>query len=165
MFLYIIFFLPSFVLTSRLWLRIPFFTQQPAARGRPVNPLQFLADRAESDVDDPDLGAAALEDDAEGGGGTAGDFRPSTTFADWPEDNAKREVAPRHRPGASQPGAGSAAAPGGPGGGKKRRAVPTLFGSRPKKPKGSAAATRRDEAATKAICFRKEVKKPPLVSA
>ena len=40
-----------------------------------------------------------------------------------------------------------------------------MFGSRLKKPKGSAAATRRDEAAAKAIRFRKEVKKPPLVSA
>ena len=39
-----------------------------------------------------------------------------------------------------------------------------MFGSRPKKPKGSAAATRWDEAAAKAIRFRKEVKKPPLVS-
>ena len=44
-------------------------------------------------------------------------------------------------------------------------AMLTLFGSRPKKPKGSAAATRRDEAAAKAIRFRKEVKKPQLVSA
>ena len=119
----------------------------------------------ESDVDDPDLGAAALEDDAEGGGGAAGDFRPSTTFADWPDDDAEGEVAPRHRPGACQPGTGSSAAPGAPGGGKKHRAVPTLFGSRLKKPKGSAAATRQDEAAAKAIRFRKEVKKPPLVSA
>ena len=126
---------------------------------------EFVADWAESDVDDPDLGAAALEDDAEGGGGTAGDFRPSATFADWPKDNTEGEVAPRHRPGASQPGAGSSAAPGAPGGGKKRRAVPTLFGSRPKKPKSLAAATKRDEAAAKAIRFRKEVKKPPLVSA
>ena len=40
-----------------------------------------------------------------------------------------------------------------------------MFGSRLKKPKGSAAATRRDEAAAKAIRFRTEVKKPPLVSA
>ena len=39
-----------------------------------------------------------------------------------------------------------------------------MFGSRPKKPKGSAAATRQDEAAMKAIRFRKEVKKPLLVS-
>ena len=94
-----------------------------------------------------------------------GDFRPSATFADWPEDNAEGEVAPRHRPGASQPGAGSSAAPRAPGGGKKRRAMPTLFGSRPKNPKGSAAVTRRDEAAAKAIRFRKEVKKPLMVSA
>ena len=43
--------------------------------------------------------------------------------------------------------------------------MPTLFGSRPKKQKGSAAVTRRDEAAAKAIRFHKEVKKPPLVSA
>ena len=94
-----------------------------------------------------------------------GDFRPSATFTNWPDDDAEGEVSPCHRPGASQPGAGSSAAPGAPGGEKKRRAVPTLFGSRPKKPKGSAAATRRDEAAAKAIRFRKEVKKPPLVSA
>ena len=40
-----------------------------------------------------------------------------------------------------------------------------MFGSRPKKPNGSAVATRWDEAAVKAIRFRKEVKKPPLVSA
>ena len=126
---------------------------------------EFLADRAESDVDDPDLGAAALEDDAEGGGGAASGSRPSATFTDWPDNDAEGEVAPRHRPGASQPGAVSSAAPGAPGGGKKRRAMPTLFGSRPKKPKGSAAATWQDEAAGKAIRFRKEVKKPPLVSA
>ena len=105
-----------------------------------------------------------MEDDAEGGGGIAGDFMPSATFADWPNDDAEGEVAPRHRPGASQPGEGSSATSGAPGGGKKRRAAPTLFGSRPKKPKISAAVTKRDEAATKAIRFRKEVKKPPLVS-
>ena len=126
---------------------------------------EFAADWAESDVDDPDLGATALEDDTEGGGGMTGDFRPSATFADWPEDDAEEGVAPRHQPGASQPGAGSSAASGAPVGGKKRRAAPTLFGSWPKKPKGSTATTRRDEAATKAIRFRKEVKKPPLVSA
>ena len=126
---------------------------------------QFVPDRAESDVDDPDLGAAAMESDAEGGGGEAGGSRPTTTFADWLDDDAEGEVAPHHRPGASQPGAGSSAAPGAPGGGKKHRAMPTLFGSRPRKPKGSAAATRRDEAVAKAIRFRKEVKKPPLVSA
>nr|XP_045088080.1 uncharacterized protein LOC123495894 [Aegilops tauschii subsp. strangulata] len=38
-----------------------------------------------------------------------------------------------------------------------------MFGSRPKKPKGSAAATKRDEAAAKANRFRKEVKTPQLI--
>ena len=129
----------------------------PAGTSGPTR--KFLADRAESDVDDPDLGAAALEDDTEGGGGPW----PGASLEYRPDDD--EEVAPRPRPGASHPGAGSSAAPGSPGCGKKRRAVPTLFGSRPKKPMGSAAATRRDEAAAKANRFRKEVKKPPLVSA
>ena len=40
-----------------------------------------------------------------------------------------------------------------------------MFGSRPKKPKGGAAATRRDEAAAKAARFRKVVKQPQMVSA
>ena len=40
-----------------------------------------------------------------------------------------------------------------------------MFGSRPKKPKSSVAVIKQDEAAAKAIRFRKEVKKPPLVSA
>ena len=38
-------------------------------------------------------------------------------------------------------------------------------GGRSKKFKGAAAATKREEALTKANRFRKEVKKPPLVSA
>ena len=100
-----------------------------------------------------------MEDDAEGGGGP----RLGASPEDWPDD--EEEVAPRHRPGASHPGAGSSAAPGAPGDGKKRRAMPTLFGSRPKKPKSLAAATKRDEAAAKAIRFRKAVKEPQLVSA
>nr|XP_020180793.1 uncharacterized protein LOC109766440 [Aegilops tauschii subsp. strangulata] len=44
-------------------------------------------------------------------------------------------------------------------------AAPSLFGSRPKKPKGSAAATKWDEATAKSIRFRKTVKEPQLVSA
>ena len=39
-----------------------------------------------------------------------------------------------------------------------------MFGSRPKKPKSGAAATRRDEAAAKAARFRKVVKQPQTVS-
>ena len=124
----------------------------------------YAPDRAVSDVDDPDLGAAALEDDAEGGGGEAGGSRLGAGLEDWPDDDAG-EVAPRHQPGSGQPGASSSAAPDAQGGAKKRRAAPSLFGSRPKKPKGSAAATKWDEAAAKAIRFRKEVKKPQLVSA
>ena len=40
-----------------------------------------------------------------------------------------------------------------------------MFGSRPKKPKGSAAVTKQEEAIAKANRFRKEVKTPQLVSA
>nr|XP_045089472.1 recombination repair protein 1-like [Aegilops tauschii subsp. strangulata] len=125
---------------------------------------QFLPDQAESDVDDPDLGAAALEDDAEGGGGETGGSKLRASLEDWPDDDAG-EVTPCHQPGVGQPGASSSAVPDAQGGAKKRQAVPSLFGSRPKKPKDSAAATKRDEAAAKAIRFRKEVKKPQLVSA
>ena len=124
---------------------------------------EFLPDRAESDIDDPDLGAAALEDDAEGGGGAAGGPRLGASLEDWPDDD--NEVVPRHQPGAGQPGAGSSAPPDAQGGGKKRRAETSLFGSRLKKPKGSAAATKRDEAATKVARFRKVVKQPQAFSA
>ena len=124
---------------------------------------EFLPDRAESDVDDPDLGAAALEDDSEGGGGAVGGPILGTSLEDWTNDD--EEVAPRHQPGAGQPGMGSSTPPDTQGGGKKHRAGMSLFGSRPKKPKGSAVATKRDEAAAKANRFRKVVKTPQLVSA
>ena len=59
-------------------------------------PREFVPDRAESDIDDPDLGAAAMEADAEGGGDEEeGGLKPSATFADWPEGR-DGEVAPRH---------------------------------------------------------------------
>ena len=105
-----------------------------------------------------------MEDDAEGGCGKTGGSRLGASLEDWPDDNAG-EVAPRHQPGVGQPGASSSAAPNAQGGAKKCRAAPSLFGSRPKKPKGLAAATKRDEAAAKANRFRKEVKTPQLVSA
>ena len=130
---------------------------QPAA-GAMRQPREFVPDRAESDIDDPDLGAAAMEANAEGGGeGAEGDFRPSATFADWPNDDAEGEVAPRH-----QPKVGSSA---GQGGLKRRHAGPSTLGGKLKKIKGAAAATRREEAATKANRFRREVRRPPLVSA
>nr|XP_020170018.1 chromosome partition protein Smc-like [Aegilops tauschii subsp. strangulata] len=43
--------------------------------------------------------------------------------------------------------------------------MPGLYGCRPKKPRGTTAATKRDEAAAKALRFRKPVKTPQLVSA
>ena len=134
---------------------------QPAA-GATRQPREYVPDRAESDVDDPDLGAAAMEADAEGGeGGAGGGFRPSTTFADWPDDDAEGEVAPRHQLRISPSGAGSSA---GQGGLKRRQPGPSSFGGKPKKLKGAAAATRWEEAAARANRFRKEVKRPPLVS-
>ena len=125
---------------------------------------QFVSDRAESDVDDPDLGAAAMETDAEGGGGGAGGFRPLATFADWLDDDTEGEVVPRRQPMVGQPGASSSAGLDGQDGAKRRRAGPSLLGGRSKKFKGAAAATKREEAVAKANRFRKEVKKPPLVS-
>ena len=46
----------------------------------------------------------------------------------------------------------------------KRRAAQGLFGTRMKKPRDGAAATRREEAAAKAARFRKTVKQPQTVS-
>ena len=138
---------------------------QPAA-GATRQPREYVPDRAESDVDDPDLGAAAMEADAEGGGGGAeGDFRPSATFTDWPEDDAEGEVASCHQPKVSQPGASPSAGLAGQGGVKRRQVGPSSLGGKPKKFKGASAATKWEEAAAKANRFRKEVKRPPLVSA
>ena len=139
---------------------------QPAA-GATRQAHEFVPDHAESDGDDPDLGVAAMEADAEGGGGGAvGGFRPSATFADWPDDDAEGEVAPRHQSKVGHPGVSSSAGLDGQGGAKKRRAGPSTLGGRSKKFKGAAATTKPEEAATKANRFRKEVKKPPpLVSA
>ena len=107
-----------------------------------------------------------MEADAEhGGGGADGGFRPSATFADWPEDDTEGEVAPRHQSRAGHPGASSSTGLAGQVGAKKRRAGPSTLGGRAKKFKGAAAATKREEAAAKANRFCKEVKKPPLVSA
>ena len=138
---------------------------QPAA-GATRQPREYVPDRAESNVDDPDLGEAAMEADAEGGGGgPKGDFRPSATFADWPNDDAEGEVAPRHQPRVGSSGAGSSAGLAGQGGVKRRHAGPSAPGGKLNKLKGTAAATRREEAAAKATRFRREVRRPPLVSA
>ena len=106
-----------------------------------------------------------MEADAEGRGGGAGSgLRPSATFADWPEDDAKGEVVPRHQPRVGPSGVGSSAGLAGQGGLKRRQTGPSSFGGKLKKLKGAAAATKREEAAARANRFRKEVKRPPLVS-
>ena len=113
------------------------------------------------------MGAAAMDDNTEVGGGQAGGEAGGSglgvSFDDWPDDD-EAEVVPRRQP-ASGHGAGSSAAPPARGGGQKRRVALGLFGSRPKKPKGGVAATRRDEAAAKAARFRKVLKQPQTVSA
>ena len=53
----------------------------PAARAAGVE-RQFLPDRTMDDVDDPDLGAAAMEDDIAGEGGDAGGSRLGAGFED-----------------------------------------------------------------------------------
>ena len=107
----------------------------------------------------------AMEADTEGGGGEAGGSRPTATFADWPDDDAEGADAPRHQPKVGQPSASSSAVLDAQGGVEKHRAGPRTLGGRWKKFKGAAVATKREEAAAKATRFRKEVKKPLLVSA
>ena len=109
------------------------------------------------------MGAAAMDDNSKAGGGEAGGSGLGARFDDWPDDD-EAEIVPRCQP-ASDHGAGSSATPPARGGAQKRRAASGLFGSRPKKPKSGAAATRRDEAAEKAARFRKVVKQPQKVSA
>ena len=116
------------------------------------------------DVDDPDLGAAAMENAVVGDEAKLGGSRFTTSFEDWPDD-FKAKVAPRRQPAADHQGAGSSIAPAAGGGAQKHRAASGLFGSRLKKSKASTAATKRDEAAAKAARFRKAVKQPQAVSA
>ena len=107
-----------------------------------------------------------MEADVEGGGGGAGGgLRPSATFADWPDDDAEGEIVLRHQPRVGSSGAGSSAGLAGQGSAKRRHTGPSSLGGKPKKFKGAAAATKREEAVAKANRFRKEVKKPLLVSA
>ena len=55
---------------------------------------QYLPDRATHDLDDPDLGAAALDDNTMVGGGEAGGSGLGASFDDWPDDD-EAEVVPR----------------------------------------------------------------------
>lgn len=126
---------------------------------------QYMADRSVSDVDDPDLGVAAQEEDGATSGGSDGAGSPSEGgLGDWPDDDEEDDE-PRRTDGADSVGASSAAAPTAATGVPKRRADAGLFGSRPKKPKTSATATKRQEAAAKAALFQKGPKQRPMVSA
>nr|XP_020148351.2 translation initiation factor IF-2-like [Aegilops tauschii subsp. strangulata] len=130
--------------------------------------IDFMPDRDASNVADPDLGSAALEDDATGGGGGAGGSAGGGGVEDWSNDDEEEEEVSRRPPPADRMGPSSSAAPTAPGGGSKRRGV-LLFSSHPKKPKHSAAAaknmavaTKRRKAAAKAAKFQKAPKQPPM---
>ena len=109
------------------------------------------------DADDPDLGAAAMEDAIVGEGNEAGGAGLGAGFEDWADDD-EFEAAPHCQPALDHLGAGPSAAPAARGGAQKCRAASTFFGSRPKKSKASTTVTKRDEAAVKAARFRKAVK-------
>ena len=115
-------------------------------------------------MDDPDLGAAALEDDTVSGGNGAGGSEDGGGMETWPDDDDDEDE-PRPARGAANTGAGPSTGLAAQGGKHKRKQGTALFGSAPKKPKNSAAATRRKEAAAKAAKFQKLPKAPPMVSA
>nr|XP_020164071.1 uncharacterized abhydrolase domain-containing protein DDB_G0269086-like [Aegilops tauschii subsp. strangulata] len=77
-----------------------------SADGAPVPGYQYRVDRAESDADDPELGASTVEDDdAVGGSGEgAGDL------GEWPDDDDE-DNEPRRAHGTDRTGAGSSAVP------------------------------------------------------
>ena len=81
---------------------------------------RFVPNRAQHDLEDPDLGAATMDDNTEAGGGQAGGEAGGSglgvSFDDWPDDD-EAEVVPRHQPAPGH-SAGSSTAPPARGGGK-----------------------------------------------
>ncbi|KNE87424.1 hypothetical protein PSTG_19191 [Puccinia striiformis f. sp. tritici PST-78] len=80
------------------------FGKEPYCRANPppTSPLlrpasgsdaerRFIPDRTEHDLEDPDLGAAAMDDNTEFGGGQAGGEAGGSghgvSFDDWPDDD------------------------------------------------------------------------------
>ena len=104
-----------------------------------------------------------MEDAIMGEGDEAGGAGLGAGFEDWPDDD-EVEAAPHRQPALDHQGAGPSATPAARGGAQKCRAASTYFGSRPKKSKGSTAATKRDEVVVKAAHFRKAVKQPQAIS-
>ena len=123
----------------------------------------YQPDQAVSDVDDPDLGAAALEDTATGGVYEAGGSEEGG-IETWPDEEEEEEE-PRPARAAGRSDAGPSVEPTVRGGTRKRKQGAVLFGSASKKAKNPAAATRRKEAAVKAAKYQKLPKAPPMVSA
>jgi hypothetical protein len=152
--------------------------------GAPAPGQDWAADRAESDLGDPELGAAFDEGeeeevtgggDAGGGGGAGGSGGAGggedVDLRDWRDDDDDDEV-PHRRAG---PGGAEAVfiaplavrppsgAPAGAAGRLKRRADPPAGGQPSKRNKPGPSATKRQEA-LKAAALRKGPKAIPLVS-
>ena len=123
----------------------------------------YELDRAVSNVDDPDLGAAALEDTATGGIYGAGGSEEGG-IETWPDDDDEEDELRPSR-GAGKTDAGPFTEPTARGGTRKRKQGADLFGSLPKKTKNPTGATRQKEAAAKAAKYHKLPKAPPMVSA
>ena len=117
-----------------------------------------------SDVDDPDLGAAALEDDAIGGDDGTGASEDMGGIETWPDDD-EDEDEPRPARGTGKADVGPSTDTATQGGTRKRKQGVALLGSAPKKKKNSTTVTRQKEAAAKAAEFQKLLKVPPMVSA
>ena len=101
----------------------------------------YLPDRAVSDADDPNLGAAALEDDAIGGGNGAGASKDVGGIKTWPDDD-EDEDKPRHARGAGKADVGPSTELAAQGGTCKRKQGDALFRSVPKKTKNPTATTK-----------------------
>ena len=106
----------------------------------------YLSDRAVSDADDPDFGAAALEDDTIGGDDGAGASEDVGGIETWPDDDEDEDES-RHARGAGNADVGPSAEPAAEGGTCKHKQGAALFGSAPKKTKNPTVATKRKEAA------------------
>ena len=123
----------------------------------------YLPDRAVSDVDNSDLGAAALADNTTGGGGGVGGSEEGGGVDTWPDDDDD-EYEPRPVRSTANTGADPSAGPPARGGKRKRKQGAALFGSAPKKPKNPAAVTRRKPAEAKVAKFQRQPKVPLMVS-
>ena len=117
----------------------------------------YPPDLTEHDLEDLDLGAAAMDDNTEPGGGQAGGEAGGSGhgvgFDDWPDDEEDNE--PCHAPSTDQTCASSSTAPTGAPGASKR-AAEGMFGSKPTKKTKSTA--------TKTAAIRKAPKERPMVS-